>query len=133
MSIISPYVKVLEFHRIFGVEIGQSMTEKLRNLRSDLIEEESQETISALHGDTKVEVADGLADLVYVAYGAAITFGIDLDAVIDAVHESNMSKLDEHGKPIYRDDGKVLKGPNYRPPIITEAMLNYVPEYSVKT
>lgn len=133
MSIISPYTKVLEFHNTFGVEIGQSMTEKLQNLRSDLIEEESQATISALHGGTKVEVADGLADLVYVAYGAAITFGIDLDAVIDAVHESNMSKLDEHGKPIYRDDGKVLKGPNYRPPIITEAMLNYVPEYSVKT
>lgn len=114
---------VLEFHTKYGVSINQCMTSALCKLRWALIEEECAETGSALRSRNRREVADGLADLVYVAYGTAITFGIDLDSVIEAVHKSNMSKLGADGAPIYREDGKVLKGPNYRPPVITMGML----------
>lgn len=120
----SPYSKVLEFHEKFGVAVGQPMTTELCKLRRSLIQEECWEVVDALCAGNIIAIADGLADLVYVAYGAAITFGIDLDAVLDAVHESNMSKLGKDGKPIYREDGKVLKGPDYHPPVITNGMIN---------
>lgn len=72
--------------------------------------------------DDHVEVADALADIVYVAYGTALTYGIDLDAVLQEVHRSNMSKLGPDGRPILREDGKVLKGPGYFPPAIGEVL-----------
>jgi predicted HAD superfamily Cof-like phosphohydrolase len=74
-----------------------------------------------------VEIADALADIVYVAYGAAITYGIDLDAVFDEVHRSNMTKLDDDGRPIYREDGKVIKSANFRPPDIRSVLLRQRP------
>jgi len=66
-----------------------------------------------------LEIADALTDILYVVYGAGHSFGIDLDECFDEVHSSNMTKLGEDGRPMYRDDGKVMKGPNYREPDLT--------------
>ena len=85
-------------------------------LRLDLIQEEVQELSVAIDNDDIVEIADALTDILYVVYGAGHAYGIDLDECFNEVHSSNMSKLGEGGKPIYREDGKVLKGPNYFPP-----------------
>jgi predicted HAD superfamily Cof-like phosphohydrolase len=72
-----------------------------------------------------VEVADALTDLLYVVYGAGHAFGIDLDDSFREVHVSNMSKLGEDGKPIYREDGKVMKGPKFKPPALQEVLDKY--------
>lgn len=85
-------------------------------LRVELIREEWEELIQAIESKDLVGVADALTDILYVTYGAGIAFGMNLDECFYEVHESNMSKLGENGKPIYREDGKVLKGPTYRPP-----------------
>jgi predicted HAD superfamily Cof-like phosphohydrolase len=91
-------------------------------LRQSLIDEEVGELRAAAAAGDLVGVADALADIVYVAYGTAHTYGIDLDAVLDEVHASNMTKLGSDGAPVRRADGKVLKGPDYRPPDITTAL-----------
>src|SRR5688500_96789 len=106
---------VREFHEAFGLPIADT-TRTLNTLRADLIREEAREAAEAIEEDGPEEWAKELADLVIVAYGAALTFGIDLDRVIPLVHASNMSKLGTDGKPVMRDDGKVLKGPNYTEP-----------------
>ena len=72
----------------------------------------------AVADDDLAAIAQELADVVYIAYGTALTYGIDLDAVIAEVHRANLSKLDENGRPLYRSDGKVAKGPRYQPPDI---------------
>jgi predicted HAD superfamily Cof-like phosphohydrolase len=87
-----------------------------------LIEEELNELKEAIANDDLVEVADALADLLYVVYGAGAAFGINLDACFHEVHSSNMSKLGEDGKPIYREDGKVMKGPNFREPALRDIL-----------
>ena len=88
----------------------------LAALRLDLIEEEVQELRDGLAKGSMLEIADALTDILYVVYGAGHAFGIDLDECFDEVHSSNMTKLGEDGRPMYRDDGKVMKGPNYREP-----------------
>ena len=88
----------------------------LAALRLDLIEEEVQELRDGLGRGSLLEVADALTDILYVVYGAGHAFGIDLDDCFHEVHSSNMTKLGEDGRPIYREDGKVMKGPNYREP-----------------
>lgn len=120
--------QVREFHEVFGSDISDtptSGTAALRELRFDLLAEELDELYGALGepgslggsgAPNLVEMADALGDILYVTYGAAIAFGIDLDAVVDEIHRSNMSKLGADGKPIYREDGKVLKGLDYSPP-----------------
>lgn len=85
-------------------------------LRVDLIEEELDELKVAIAVKDIVEVADALTDLLYVIYGTGHSCGIDLDDCFNEVHRSNMSKLGANGRPLYREDGKVLKGPNYFPP-----------------
>jgi predicted HAD superfamily Cof-like phosphohydrolase len=87
-----------------------------RELRIDLIEEELEELKTAIENKDMVEIADALTDLLYVVYGAGHTFGIDLDSCFGEVHWSNMSKLGTDGKPIYREDGKVMKGPHFHAP-----------------
>jgi predicted HAD superfamily Cof-like phosphohydrolase len=87
-----------------------------RELRLELIREEYEELEQAIEDRDMVGVADALTDLLYVIYGAGQAFGIDLDTCYDEVHASNMSKLGEDGKPLYREDGKVLKGPNFFEP-----------------
>src|ERR1700712_2734950 len=86
------------------------------DLRLALIEEEVAELREAAVAGDLVGVADALADIIYVAYGSAHVYGIDLDSVLDEVHASNMTKLGSDGRPVRRADGKVLKGPDYRPP-----------------
>lgn len=95
---------------------------KLFALRHELIREELAELKQAHDKGDLIGIADALADLAYVVVGAAVAFGIPLDRVFDEVHRSNMSKLGEDGKPIYREDGKVLKGPNYTPPDIERSI-----------
>lgn len=86
-------------------------------LRLVLVKEEYAEVLSATEAE---DLLKELADLVYVTYGYAATFGWDLDEAVRRVHASNMSKLDDKGDPIYREDGKVLKGPNYQEPDLTD-------------
>ena len=88
----------------------------LAELRLDLIQEELDELAQAIIDQDIVEIADTLTDILYVTYGAGHAFGIDLDTCFTEVHRSNMSKLGIDGKPIYRHDGKVLKGRGYTPP-----------------
>ena len=112
--------QVGEFHRVYGLPINAEPTVDVGSdqvaLRQALIEEEVAELAAAARAGDLTGIADALADIVYVAYGTAHVYGIDLDAVLDEVHASNMTKLDENGRPVRRADGKVLKGPAYRPP-----------------
>ena len=87
-----------------------------RELRIELIQEELEELSDAVADRDMVQIADALTDLLYVVYGAGHSFGIDLDECFKEVHSSNMSKLGPNGKPIHREDGKVMKGPGYFEP-----------------
>ena len=87
-----------------------------RELRLELIQEELDELSYAVADRDMIQIADALTDLLYVVYGAGHTFGLDLDECFHEVHASNMSKLGEDGRPLHREDGKVLKGPNYFEP-----------------
>ena len=103
----------------FGQEVKQTPSfpsEKIQDLRIKLIEEELLELKDAIKSKDILEVADALTDIIYVTYGAGHAFGIDLDKCFTEVHNSNMSKLDESGKPIFNENGKVLKGVNYFKP-----------------
>ena len=103
----------------FGQEVksnAQFPSDKIVKLRYDLIKEELDEFEQALKDKDLKEVADSLTDILYVTYGAGHAFGIDLDKCFDEVQKSNMSKLDENGKPIFNENGKVMKGPKYFEP-----------------
>jgi predicted HAD superfamily Cof-like phosphohydrolase len=120
-------LSVGRFHEAFGLPRVSRPTidipAGLAKLRVDLLVEEVGEFADATTARDLVGIADALADIIYVAYGAAVTYGIDLDAALREVHRSNMSKLDEHGKPVYRADGKVLKSALYTPPDISRVLL----------
>lgn len=121
MSAVSQYL--YEFHAAFGVDADPDRHHRdLVRLRARLLMEECAEAVQALYSGNLSAMAQELADVVYVAYGAAESLGIDLDAAITAVHRANMSKLGDDGKPIYDAGGKVLKGPNYRYPDMTAAV-----------
>ena len=120
---MSNFNKVKTFMKTFGQEVKTKpsfSTDKINSLRYDLIEEELEELKIAMKNKDLLEVADALTDILYVTYGAGHAFGIDLDQCFDEVQNSNMSKLDENGKPIYNDSGKVMKGPNYFQPNLTK-------------
>lgn len=113
--------QVAEFHKAFGHPIATEPTWPAmarEKLRIKLMQEELTETCQAIIEGDMTELADGLCDLLYVIFGTALEFGLGnkLPALFDEVHRSNMSKLGEDGKPLFRDDGKSLKGPNYSPP-----------------
>ncbi|MDB9811685.1 nucleoside triphosphate pyrophosphohydrolase family protein, partial [Candidatus Pelagibacter sp.] len=111
--------KVGIFMKTFGQEVKNKpsfSTEKINKLRLDLIKEELDELKEAMDNKDLLEVADALTDILYVTYGAGHAFGINLDKCFEEVQNSNMSKLDENGKPIYNDAGKVMKGPSYFKP-----------------
>jgi predicted HAD superfamily Cof-like phosphohydrolase len=114
---IDPEIALRESHRVQHLVTNDVPTldvpAELKELRCALIEEEAAEFRDALEANDIVGVADAIADLLY---GAALTFGIPATAVFSEVHRSNMTKLDEHGEPILRADGKVMKGPNFSPP-----------------
>ena len=115
--------KVGTFMKTFGQEVRTKpsfSTDKINKLRLDLIKEELTELTEAMNNKDLIEVADALTDILYVTYGAGHAFGINLDKCFDEVQNSNMSKLDENGKPIYNEHGKVMKGPNYFKPDLTK-------------
>lgn len=118
--------KVREFHEVFGLTVSETPhipgSKVLVDMRRNILLEEVEELCEASEKDDLVEIADALADIVYIAYGTALTYGIDLDCVLAEVHKSNMSKLGPDGLPIYREDGKILKGPNYFKPNIRGAL-----------
>ena len=117
------FEKVGIFMKTFGQNVKQSSSfssEKINALRVSLIKEELDELIEAMNKKDLVEVADALTDILYVTYGAGHAFGINLDDCFEEVQNSNMSKLDKDGKPIYNDKGKVMKGPNYFKPDLTK-------------
>ena len=113
------FEKVGTFMKTFGQDVKYSSsfsTDKINELRINLIKEELDELIEAMNKKDLVEVADALTDILYVTYGAGHAFGINLDKCFEEVQNSNMSKLDNNGKPIYNEKGKVMKGPNYFKP-----------------
>ena len=125
---MSNFSKVGVFMKTFGqdVKIKPSFsTDKINKLRLDLIKEELEELTEAMENKDLLEVADALTDILYVTYGAGHAFGIDLDKCFEEVQNSNMSKLDENGKPIYNEKGKVMKGPNYFKPDLSK-FINWV-------
>ena len=116
---MSNFSKVGIFMKTFGQEVKDNpsfSTDKINKLRIDLIKEELEELSEAMKNKDLLEVADALTDILYVTYGAGHAFGINLDKCFEEVQNSNMSKLDENGKPIYNEAGKVMKGPKYFKP-----------------
>ena len=115
--------KVGTFMKTFGQEVKTKpslSTDKINKLRIDLIKEELSELTEAMKNKDLLEVADALTDILYVTYGAGHAFGINLDKCFEEVQNSNMSKLDENGEPIYNEHGKVMKGPNYFKPDLSK-------------
>ena len=117
------FEKVGIFMKTFGQEVKENAglsSDKINNLRINLIQEELSELQTALHEKNIVEIADALTDILYVTYGAGHAFGINLDKCFDEVQNSNMSKLGNDGKPIYNETGKLMKGPNYFKPDLSK-------------
>jgi len=120
---MSNFNKVETFMEIFGQEVKTKpsfSTDKINNLRYNLIKEELEELKVAMENKDLLEVADALTDILYVTYGAGHAFGIDLDKCFEEVQNSNMSKLGEDSKPIYNESGKIMKGPKYFKPNLTK-------------
>ena len=120
---MSNFNKVKTFMETFGQEVKTKpsfSSDKINSLRYDLIKEELEELKEAMENKDLLEVADALTDILYVTYGAGHAFGINLDKCFEEVQNSNMSKLDEDGKPIYNEYGKVMKGPKYFKPDLTK-------------
>ena len=117
------FQKVKTFMETFGQEVKLKPSynsNKINELRYNLINEELEELKLAMANKDILEVADALTDILYVTYGAGHAFGIDLDKCFDEVQNSNMSKLGENGEPIYNDSGKVMKGPSYFKPDLSK-------------
>jgi len=122
------------FRKAYDREIAPAMTQvgfikmKLLNLQVDLIREEFTELLDAVSEfkdhprelPYQVAILKELCDLIFVCYQLGATYNLDVDTAMDRIFESNMSKLSDDGKPIYRDDGKVMKGPNYKPPYLND-------------
>ena len=115
-----------EFHSVFGCKRNQNFKNKtiedveLLVLRKNLIKEEVEEVFAAIKESNEAHVLKELVDVVVVCVGMADTYGWDFDTAFKRVHESNMSKLDDDGKPIYREDGKVIKSKNYKAPYLSD-------------
>ncbi len=117
------FEKVGSFMKTFGQEVKSKpslSTDKINNLRLSLIKEELEELNDAMKKKNLLEIADALTDILYVTYGAGHAFGINLDRCFDEVQRSNMSKLGADSKPIYNENGKVMKGPNYFKPDLSK-------------
>ena len=112
------------FHEAFGVKISNKptieLTKDILKLRHSLMQEENNEYLKAVEEKNLIEVADALGDMLYILCGTILTHGFQnlIEDIFDEIQSSNMSKLGDDGKPIYRNDGKVLKGPNYKKPNI---------------
>lgn len=116
---------VKEFHTAFGLLVNEDpqgcLGEQINTLRYNLMKEENEEYLEAVRNNDKIEIADALGDMLYILCGTIISHGLQhkIEEVFDEIQRSNMSKLDHYGKPIYREDGKVMKGPNYFKPDFT--------------
>jgi len=122
---MSNFERVRVFMETFGQEVKRNPEfpdQETAALRLELIAEELGELEEAIANKDLVEVADALTDILYVTYGAGHAFGLDLDECFKEVQRSNMSKLGLDGKPIYRQDGKVLKGPNFKEPDLKKTL-----------
>ncbi len=120
---MSNFQSVKLFMQIFGQEVksrSEFPSERITKLRYNLIKEELDEFGEAVKNKDLKEVADSLTDILYVTYGAGHAFGINLDECFEEVQKSNMSKLGEDGKPIYNEQGKVMKGPKYFKPDLSK-------------
>jgi len=121
---------VKEFHQSFGLGVSEEMRANLgkakNRLRFNLMDEENKEYFEAAENDDLVEVADALGDMLYILCGTILEHGMQykIEEVFNEIQRSNMSKLGGDGKPIYRADGKVLKGPNYFKPNIESILKN---------
>jgi len=119
---------VKEFHEAFGLGVKESPIAQLSlqklKLRFDLMAEENEEYLEAAQNNDLVEVADALGDMLYILCGTILEHGMQhkIEAIFNEIQQSNMSKLGANGKPIYREDGKVMKGPNYFKPNIGEIL-----------
>jgi len=128
MNMKNKIAAVSEFHKAFGLGMKETPTANLgikKNLlRYELMREENEEYLEAANNNDLVEVADALGDMLYILCGTIIEHGMQykIEEVFNEIQRSNMSKLGEEGKPIYREDGKVLKGPNYFKPNIQEIL-----------
>ena len=113
---------VKEFHTAFGLGVSYEMKgdlgEQKNMLRFNLMKEENEEYLEAVQNNDLIEIADALGDMLYIICGTILEHGLQhkIEEVFDEIQRSNMSKLNHDGKPIYREDGKVLKGPNYFKP-----------------
>ena len=119
---------VQKFHETFGLGVSHEMKADLgvqkNNLRFELMREENDEYLDAVRDNDLIEIADALGDMLYILCGTIVEHGLQhkIEQVFDEIQRSNMSKLGEDGKPIYREDGKVLKGPNYFKPNFEEIL-----------
>lgn len=119
---------VKEFHTAFGLgvsnELKGTLGEQKNTLRFNLMKEENEEYLEAVQNNDIVEIADALGDMLYILCGTILEHGLQhkIEAVFDEIQRSNMSKLDDNGLPIYREDGKVMKGPNYFKPNFEEIL-----------
>jgi len=115
---------VQAFHEAFKIDVNQEPTinvsDQIKELRFNLMKEENEEYLEAVHKNDLIEVADALGDMLYILCGTILTHGMQhkITEVFEEIQRSNMSKLGADGNPIYREDGKVLKGPNYFKPDI---------------
>ena len=116
------------FHTTYGLGVSNEMKadlgEQKNNLRFELMKEENEEYLEAVQNNDIVEIADALGDMLYILCGTILEHGLQhkIEEVFDEIQRSNMSKLGEDGKPIYREDGKVMKGPNYFKPNFEEIL-----------
>ena len=119
-----PVEAVTAFHKAFGLNVSTNPTvdlpKEIKKLRYNLMKEENEEYLEAIKNDDLVEVADALGDMLYILCGTIISHGLQdkMESIFDEIQRSNLSKLDSNGKPIYREDGKVMKGPHYFKPNI---------------
>ncbi len=119
---------VKEFHIAFGLGVSEikrgNLGEQKNLLRYNLMKEENEEYLEAVQNNDEIEIADALGDMLYILCGTILEHGLQhkIEEVFDEIQRSNMSKLGEDGKPIYREDGKVLKGPNYFKPNFEEIL-----------
>ena len=128
MSLQEKINKVKEFHETFKLEFHETPIAKVNpvivELRHRLMQEENDEYLEACRNNDLTQIADALGDKMYILFGSIIAHGLQykIEEIFDEIHRSNMSKLDEYGKPIYREDGKIMKSKNYFLPQIEEIL-----------
>ena len=127
-TLIDTINKVKEFHHVFGLEYHESpqpqLSERIINLRYNLMKEENEEYLEAAQNGDLNLIADALGDKLYILFGTIVAHGLQhkIVEVFNEIHRSNMSKLDNDSKPIYREDGKIMKSENYFLPDIDRVM-----------